>query len=174
MKSAKKNKSLRKSRKKYKNAKSKTTRKYLKGGVKTEKTLKMLGDKFNKLSNEYQDCIDKYCSDIMKKIDDNRKDSDEYRQKMENKCNPDKSDFQDDLDCETSKCKKQLQCNHEFYMKSKYGKLNEKYKKCGIKNCSIKGREMNEAEDTLFKYRNDKEKEKEKEKGFFNFLKFSK
>ena len=124
MKSAKKNKSLRKSRKKDKNAKSKTTRKYLKGGVKTEKTLKMLGDKFNKLSNEYQDCIDKYCSDIMKKIDDNRKDSDEYRQKMENKCNPDKSDFQDDLDCETSKCKKQLQCNHEFYMKSKYGKLN--------------------------------------------------
>ena len=63
-----------------------------------------------------------------------------------------------------------MKCVNNFYKKSKYGKLSEQMKKCAIKNCSIKEKEMNKAFDNANNY--SKEEEEKKGKGFLKYFKW--
>ena len=63
---------------------------------------------------------------------------------------------------------------NNFYKKSKYGKLQEQAKKCAIKNCSIKEKEMNEAFDNANNYYKEEEEEEKKGKGFLKYFKWLK
>ena len=144
--------------------------KYFTGGK--ESYVKEL-DRLNKINDqaykEYFDCKDKYCGDIRKKIDAIL-DTGEYSKQLNKKC-PEIGGV-DDLECKKSECKKYMKCVDNFYKKSKYGKLSEQMKKCAIKKCSIKEKEMNEAFNNANNYY--KEEEEKKGKGILKYFKWLK
>lgn len=148
--------------------KSKKTLPYAVG---KDKVQNRLNKKNYEAYQAFFDCRDKHCGDIEKKVEANG--GDEYRQKLENKCP--EQDFSDDLECKKSKCKKHMKCVHDYFKNSKYGKLQEKFKKCIVKNCSLKEKEMNEAADNMENYfikniKKEEETEGKKKKFFFGLF----
>ena len=68
-----------------------------------------------------------------------------------------------------------MKCVHDYFKNSKYGKLQEKFKKCIVKNCSLKEKEMNEAADNMENYfikniKKEEETEGKKKKFFFGLF----
>lgn len=149
----------------------KKNKKTLPYAVGKDKVQNRLNKKNYEAYQAFFDCRDKHCGDIEKKVEANG--GDEYRQKLENKCP--EQDFSDDLECKKSKCKKHMKCVHDYFKNSKYGKLQEKFKRCTVKNCSLKEKEMNEAADNMENYfikniKKEEETEGKKKKFFFGLF----